>query len=89
MVFKKGWQKEAKEKKEKEAKTVEVLTPNVPASPIHKAFYIEKEKGKWRLIVVDLQDDKVTAKKIRECDNKSHSLEAFKITFAELYYFGK
>lgn len=57
-------------------------------SPIAKAFYIEKEKGMWRLVIADIQDDKVISKKVKECDNKALSLENFKIEFARLYYFG-
>lgn len=85
--FVKGWNKKNKEVKT-ETKTEE--TPSaVSLSPIFKAFWIEKDKGFWRLVIADIQDDKVISKKIRECENKAMSLEAFKIAFSETFYFGK
>jgi hypothetical protein len=88
--FAKGWNK--KDKKSSETKIPEVKKEEVVAtvaSPIIKAFYIEKEKGVWRFIMADLQDDKVIAKKVKECDNKAIALENFKIQFAMTYFFGK
>jgi hypothetical protein len=84
--FKKGWSKKDKEVKAPEVKEEVVVTP---ALPIAKAFYIEKEKGIWRLVIADIQGDKVIARKIKECDNKAISLESFKIAFSTEYYFGK
>ena len=88
MLFKKGW---SEEKKSKEKKTVEVKKEETksPESPVHKAFYIMKDKGTWNLVMADLQDDKVISKKVKDCENKALSLENFKIEFARFYYFGK
>lgn len=83
MVFKKDWKKTKETKAE--TKSEETIKS---ASPIHKAFYIEKEKGVWRLVIADIQDDKVISKNVQECDNKALSLENFKIKFAKAYYFG-
>jgi len=88
MVFKPGWKKKALEAKIAAETKVEI-TPAVSVSPIVKAFYIEKEKGVWRLVIADIQDDKVIKKQVKECENKAISLEAFKMAFARLYYFGK
>lgn len=93
MVFKKGWSKVAKDAKDKADKAAaETINPpetKAPESPIAKAFYIEKEKGKWRMVIADIQDDKVISRQIKECDNKGMSLETFKIAFAKHYYFGR
>jgi hypothetical protein len=87
-------------KKKSEDKKVEVapaVTPQnalpassiTPAIKLPKAFYIEKEKGVWRLITADVDGDKLVNKKVKECDNKALSLENFKIMFAKFYYFGR
>lgn len=89
MPFKPGWKKAAKEKEAKDAQSKSVLDSTVPELPIFKAFYIEKEKGKWRMVIADLQGDTVISRQIKECDNKGMSLESFKIKFAEIYYFGR
>lgn len=90
-AFKPGWKKELKEKKEKEAKVVlEVKTESTKIEePIFKSFYIDKDKGKWRVVIADIQGDKVLSRQIKECDNKGMSLETFKIAFAKMYYFGR
>lgn len=85
MVFKPGWNKKQKENKVTESKTENT----VQASPISKAFYIEKHKGSWHLVVADIQDDKIIKKQVKECENKAISLETFKIEFVKTYYFGK
>jgi len=87
--FVKGWNKKKKETKEGEVKSDNNTETLPPPSPIAKAFYIEKEKGIWRLVIADIQDDKVIKKQIKECENKAISLESFKMAFARLYYFGK
>jgi hypothetical protein len=83
--FKKGWNKKdtppTENKTEAQQTTVQL--------PIAKAFYIEKEKGIWRLIIADIQGDKIVARKIKECENKAICLESFKIAFSTEYYFGK
>lgn len=83
MVFKKK-SPEDKKSSESASKSDEAST-----SPVHKAFYIEKVKGAWLLVVADIQDDKVISKQTKEGMNKQHSLEEFKIAFAKHYYFGK
>ena len=82
-----------KDTKKPEEKKSEVVTPIaasvIPPVKLPKAFYIEKEKGVWRLIIAEVDGDKIINKKIKECDNKALSLENFKIEFGRHYYFGK
>jgi len=76
--------------KQKAAKPETIKEETIKSdSPIHKAFYIEKENGSWNLVIADIQDDKIISKKVKVCDNKALSLENFKIRFAETYYFGQ
>jgi len=77
-------------KPKKEVKT-EVVKETVveSTSPIHSAFYIEKDKGVWTLVIAQIQDDKVISKKLKPADSKALSLEYFKIAFAKLFYFGR
>lgn len=86
MPFIKGQGKKGKSEDKKAEASKE---PVVSTSPIHKAFYIEKSAGSWKLVVADIQDDKVIGKKTKECDNKALSLENFKIQFSKHYYFGQ
>lgn len=83
-----------KDTKKVEEKKVEVSAPIIQASTakltvLPKAFYIEKEKGIWRLVTADVDGDKLVNKKVKDCDNKALSLENFKIQFARFYYFGR
>lgn len=89
MVFKKGWNKKDKATEAKvEVASVEVVTIT-PEQPKVTNFSIEKDKGLWRLVVSEVQGDKVTGRKVIECENKAHALEKFKIKFAEHYFLGK
>lgn len=85
MAFKKG---DKPKGKASEIKSPEELKL-VPVSPVHKSFYIEKTNGTWKLVIADVQDDKIISRKIKDCDNKAVALETFKIEFAMLYFFGK
>jgi hypothetical protein len=67
----------------------ELPPPIVAKAALQKAFYIEKEKGVWRLIIADVEDDKLVNKKIKVADNKALALEYFKIAFAKHYFFGR
>lgn len=86
MPFEKGWNKK---KLEKKAEAPATTTDQKVASPIVKAFYVEKTTGTWKLCIVEIQDEKVISKKEHEAMNKSHCLEEFKIQFGRYYYFGK
>lgn len=91
MPFKPGWNKKDKKPEVKTETIAPAVAPIVPVveSPKFISFYIEKEKGLWRLNLVELQDNKVISKKTFECENKAHALEKFKIKFAETYFIGK
>jgi len=95
MVFKKGWNKKNGEKKpvevvvEKKETNVAQIKPIVPEVKLSKAFYIEKTAGIWKLVIADVQGDKLINKVSKDSMNKAHALEDFKIKFAHTYYFGK
>lgn len=86
--------KDPKKTEEKKIEVVEkkaevTVLPVAPAVALPKAFYIEKEKGNWKLVICDVDGDKLINKKVKDSDNKALALEYFKIQFARHYYFGK
>lgn len=91
MVFKKGWSKKDKAPESKPAAIPAADLKLPPTAELSKtiAFSVEREKGLWKLVISELQGDKVVSRKVTDCENRSHALERFKIKFAEQYFIGK
>lgn len=91
MPFKKGWSKKdkASESKPTAIPATDLKLPVSIELPKTAAFSVEKEKGLWKLVISEIQGDKVVSKKVIDCENRAHALERFKIKFAEQYFIGR
>jgi hypothetical protein len=60
------------------------------ASPVRVAYAIEKEPGTgWVFVEYEIKNDKVVNKKMKECMDKDHAIEVYKISFVTKFIEGR